>query len=63
LIREGTIWEIPKYIEQGDVFGMQSFNQSLIKLTREGKISEEEATRFADNKEEFILTLRGIKKA
>ncbi|MFH1355421.1 MAG: PilT/PilU family type 4a pilus ATPase, partial [Candidatus Omnitrophota bacterium] len=24
LIREGTIWEIPKYIEQGDVFGMQS---------------------------------------
>lgn len=62
LIREGKVWEIPKYIEEGAVFGMQSFKQSLIKLTREGKISEEEALKFSDNKEEFLLTLRGIKK-
>jgi twitching motility protein PilT len=62
LIREGNIRDIPRYIEEGSVFGMQSFNQSLIKLVREDKISEEDGIRFADNKEEFLLALRGIKK-
>lgn len=63
LIREGKVWEIPKFIEDGQVFGMQSFNQSLIKLVKEGKVSEEEAANFSDNKDEFILTLRGIRRA
>lgn len=62
LIREGKIWEIPQFIEDGAVFNMQSFNQSLIKLVKDGKASEEEACNFCDNKEEFILALRGIKK-
>ena len=62
LIREGKSWEIPQFIEDGAIFGMQSFNQSLIKLVREGKITEEEAGRFADNKDEFTLSLRGIKR-
>lgn len=63
LIREGKVWEIPKFIEDGQVFGMQSFNQSLIKLVKEGKVSEEEAANFSDNKDEFILSLRGIRRA
>lgn len=62
LIREEKIWEIPQYIEDGKIFGMQSFNQSLVHLVRDGKISEEEAMNFADSKEEFVLSLRGIKK-
>lgn len=62
LIREGKIWEIPHFIEEGAVFGMQSFTQSLIKLIKAGKISEGIATDFSDNKEEFILACRGIKK-
>ena len=62
LIREGKIWEIPQYIEEGAVFGMRSFNQTLIGLVKEGKISEEDAGIFADSKEEFFLALRGIKK-
>ncbi len=61
LIREGKVWEIPQYIEEGSVFGMQSFNQSLVKLVNDGIISEEQATVFADNKDEFSLTLRGFK--
>lgn len=63
LIRENKTWEIPQFIEEGGVFGMQSFNQSLIKLVREGKISEEEAVEFSDNKDDFMLALRGIKRA
>ena len=62
LIREGKVHDIPQFIEEGSVFGMQSFNQSLIKLVKQGLISEEDAGSFADNKEEFILALRGIKK-
>lgn len=62
LIREGKTWEIPQFIESGTVFDMQSFNQSLVKLVRDGKISEEDACNFADNRDEFILALRGIKK-
>jgi Tfp pilus assembly pilus retraction ATPase PilT len=62
LIREGKTWEIPQFIEEGAVFGMQSFNQSLLRLVREGKISEDEAANFTDNKDEFILSLRGFKR-
>jgi twitching motility protein PilT len=62
LIREGKFWEIHQYIEEGAVFGMQTFDQTLIKLIEEGKINEEEAMLFADNRDEFILALRGIKK-
>jgi len=63
LIREGKTWEINQFIEEGAIFGMQSFNQSLLKLIKDGQISEEEAVSFSDNKEELILSLRGIRKA
>lgn len=62
LVREGKDWQIPQFIEDGAIFQMQSFNQSLIKLVKDGKIGEEEAGNFSDNKEEFILGLRGIKR-
>jgi pilus retraction protein PilT len=62
LIREGKIWEMPQYIEEGGVFGMQTFNQTLVKLVRAGTIGEAEATEFSDNREEFALLLKGIKK-
>jgi len=61
LIREGKIWEIPQFIEEGAVFGMQSFNQSLVKLVNDGKISADEALDFCDNKDEFNLALKGFK--
>ncbi|MDD5464789.1 MAG: PilT/PilU family type 4a pilus ATPase [Candidatus Omnitrophica bacterium] len=63
LIREGKIWEIPDFIDDGAVFGMQSFTQSLVKLVHEGKISLEDATLAADSREEFMLAYRGIKKS
>jgi twitching motility protein PilT len=62
LIRENKIREIPHFIEEGFIFGMQSFNQSLVKLVKENIISEETATNFADNRDEFLLALKGIKK-
>ncbi|MDE2222351.1 MAG: PilT/PilU family type 4a pilus ATPase [Candidatus Omnitrophica bacterium] len=62
LIRENKIWEIPKFIEDGSVVGMQSFSQSLLKLVREGKVSEEQAIENSDNRDEFVQALRGVKK-
>ncbi len=63
LIREGKIWEIPDFIDDGAVFGMQSFTQSLVKLTQEGKINLEDALVAADSREEFMLAYKGIKKS
>jgi len=44
------------------MFGMQTFNQSLVKLVKDGKITEESAREFSDNRDEFELELRGIKR-
>ncbi len=60
LIRENKINEIPNFIEAGETYGMQSFNQSLIKLVRSGKISEETAIEYSDSKEELKQALGGI---
>ncbi len=62
LIRERKIWEIPRYLDDGVIFGMQTFNQSLTKLVKEGKISLEEAKQFSDNKDELELMIKGIKR-
>jgi len=63
LIREGKIWEIPRFIDDGSVFGMQSFNQSLIKLVQNDLVTLEDAALAADSHEEFMLAFRGIKKS
>ena len=63
LIREGKIWEIPSFIEDGSIFGMQSFNQSLVQLVNQGKISVEDAMNACDNKDDFMLSLKGIRRA
>ena len=52
---------IPDLISQGSVqYGMQSFDQSLMTLMRNGLITQEEAMSGATNPAEFALRLRGI---
>lgn len=62
LIRENKLLEINKFIEESEVFGMHSFDQSLVKLVKSGKIKADDAASFSDNPDEFLLTLKGIKK-
>jgi len=62
LIREGKIWEITKFLEESEMFGMVSFNQSLSRLVKNGIVTEADAMEYADSKDELILALRGIKK-
>lgn len=62
LIRENNIVDMPKFIEEGALSGMQSFNQSLVKMVVEEKVSREVAEEFSDNKDEFVVALRKMKK-
>ncbi len=60
LILEGKTTQILSAINAGTLFGMQTFNQSLLKLYKEGIVSQEEAMENADNPEELELTMKGI---
>jgi len=58
LIRENKLWEIPKYISSGEVYGMKSFHQCLLGLVEGGKIAPEFALDYADKKQELEMELR-----
>ncbi len=52
---------IPDYIEQGGTqYGMQTFDQSIMKLHKDGLVSFEEAMANATNPDDFDLRLKGI---
>ncbi|OQX82153.1 MAG: hypothetical protein B6D56_00120 [Candidatus Omnitrophica bacterium 4484_70.1] len=59
LLRENKLWEIPKYIASGEIYGMKSFDQSLLELVERRVISPQLALGYADKKEEFHLNLKG----
>ncbi len=53
--------EIPAFLPQGQAqSGMQTFDQCLLKLYREGLISYETAREAATNADDFDLKVRGI---
>jgi twitching motility protein PilT len=58
LLRENKTWEIPKYIASGDIYGMKSFNQCLLELVEEKRISSRAALDNSDKREELELQLR-----
>ena len=52
--------QIVDVIAEGDFYGMQTFDQSLVQLTKEGLVAEEEARRAASNPHDFDLQMRGV---
>jgi twitching motility protein PilT len=60
IIYEGRTGELYDAIKKGGVFGTQTFNQALIKLLKAGRITRDEALKYADNVEELDLEMRGI---
>jgi len=62
LIREGTTKEIQSFIDEGALFGMKSFKQSLVGLVKANLVCEEDALKLADSRDEFTLELKGIKR-
>ena len=61
LIREGSVKEIQKYIDEGEMFGMQSFKKSLVNLVKQDIVDIEEARKLSDSRDEFDLVMKGIK--
>ena len=59
-IRENKFDKIQKAIETGKEDGMQSFNQSIFKLIKENKISEEDGLSKATNPDALKMNLKGI---
>jgi pilus retraction protein PilT len=62
LIREGKTNELQQYIEEGNLFGMQTFDQCLAKFCLEKKITVEDARKFCDSAAILELALKGIKR-
>lgn len=60
LIHENKISKLPAAIELGANEGMQTFNQSLLKLIKDGTITEETAFAKSPNPDSLKLNLQGI---
>lgn len=60
LLHEGKTLELPQYIEQGAHVGMQTFNQSLLKLYQAKMVTMDDALAYATSPDEFRLMAEGI---
>ncbi len=63
LIREDRDYEIPDALFEGkEIYGTQTFDQALLDLLRDGKISEEIALEYASNPNDLKLKMQGVGK-
>ena len=53
-------FEISDVIEEGQYYGMQTFEQSLVTLVKDGVITEEEGRKASTNPHDLSLALRGV---
>lgn len=60
MIEENNLAEVANLMKQGQYYGMQTFNQALIKLFQANEIKLEDALAAATNPEELMLNIRGI---
>jgi twitching motility protein PilU len=58
LIRRGEVHEIKEAMDKSLQEGMQTFDQSLFRMYKDGKIELEEALRKADSRDGLALKIR-----
>jgi len=51
--------EIRDVIAEGEFYGMQTFDQALVKLVLQGLVTEDDARRASTNPHDFMLALHG----
>jgi twitching motility protein PilT len=56
---ESTI-EIRDVIAEGTYYGMQTFDQALVKMVKDGLINEDDGRRASTTPHDFNLALRGV---
>ncbi len=59
---DGATKDLTKMAESDTYHGMQSFNQALLALVRDGTVSEEDALARSNAAEDLKLALRGVSK-
>jgi twitching motility protein PilT len=60
IITPDKFLSIMELIESGSQYGMQSFDQSIMRLYKQGLVSFEEAMVNASNSDDFDLRVKGI---
>jgi twitching motility protein PilT len=58
LIREGKVFQIPSAMQTGRGQGMQTLDESLLRLVEDGVVTAEEAYPKANDKKDFAARLR-----
>ena len=61
-IEENASHGIVQAIAKGQFYGMQSFNQALVKLYKDGMVKEEDILEAASNPDDVKLAMRGIEQ-
>ena len=61
-IEENVSHGIIQAISKGQFYGMQSFNQALVKLYKDGMVKEEDILSAASNPDDVKLAMRGIEQ-
>ena len=63
LIMEDRDYEIPDALFEGkEIYGTQTFDQALLDLLRDGRISEEVTLEYATNPADMKLKMEGVGK-
>jgi twitching motility protein PilT len=62
-IEEKNLGDIINLIKQGKHYGMQTFNQALLELFKNGVVSLENALQAASSPEDLMLAIKGIESA
>jgi twitching motility protein PilT len=60
MIEENRLEKLPAAIESGADDGMQSFNQALFKLVKDGRVSKDDALEKATNSQALEMNFQGI---
>ena len=60
MLLEGNTQELDKVMQNDTYYGMQSFNQALLRLVKDGVVTEDEALATSSTPEDLKLGLRGV---
>ena len=63
IVNQEETYLISEALEKGEQYGMQSFDQSIMKLYKAGLITLEEALKQSSNPDDFKLKIQGIDSA
>jgi twitching motility protein PilT len=62
MIAENSIDMIGQAITKGGFYGMQTFNQSLVRLHKDGLAKLEDILQAASNPDDVLLAIKGIEQ-